>query len=196
MPSGAARTFTLAGRLGVPSNAVAVTGSIAVVGQTSAGYLSLGPSAATVSRSSVVNTPKGDIRAAGFTVKVGAGGSVAALWTGAGGSTAHVIVDVTGYYVPGTAGSTFVPLTPARVLDTRIGTGLSGSFVSGSPRTLHGRRAPGGCRLAPRPSPATSSPSRRAANGYLSIGATRLLDADRVQPECPRRATPAPRRSP
>jgi PKD repeat protein len=31
---------------------------------------------------------------------------------------------------------TYVPLTPARVLDTRVGTGLSGVFSSGAPRTF------------------------------------------------------------
>jgi spore germination protein YaaH len=136
LTSGAARTFTLAGRLGVPSTAVAVAGTVTVVGETSPGYLSLGPSAATVSRSSVVNTPKGDVRAVGFTVKLGDGGSVAALWTGDGGSQAHLIIDVTGYFVPGSSGSTYVPLPPARLLDTRINTGLAGSMVSGAPRSF------------------------------------------------------------
>jgi hypothetical protein len=171
LASGAARTFTLAGRLGVPSNAVAVTGSVAVVGQSSAGYLSIGPSAATVSRSSVVNIPKGDIRASGFTVKLGGGGAVAALWTGAGGSTAHVVVDVTGYFVGGTAGSTFVPLTPARVLDTRAQTGLSGAFVSGAPRTL----AIGGSGGVPSGAAAVTGNLVAVtpdSSGYLAIGPT------------------------
>ena len=99
--SGAARTFALAGRGGVPANAVAVSGTVTVTGQTSAGYLSLGPFAATLSRSSVVNVPVGDVRAAGFTVALNGSGPVAAMWTGAGGSKAHVIVDVTGYFVGG-----------------------------------------------------------------------------------------------
>ena len=169
LPSGAARTFTLAGRLGVPSDAVAVTGSVAVVGQTSAGYLSIGPSAATVSRSSVVNTPTGDIRAAGFTVKLGDGGSVAALWTGASGSQAHIVVDVTGYFVDGTSGSTYVPLTPARILDTRVNTGLAGSFPSDSPRTLTVTGAggvPAGATAVTGNLVAVAPPS----GGYLAIG--------------------------
>jgi spore germination protein YaaH len=171
LPSGAARTFTLGGRLGVPSNAVAVAGSVAVVGQTSAGYLSIGPSAATVSRSSVVNIPKGDIRASGFTVQLGAGGAVAALWTGAGGSKAHIVVDVTGYFIGGTSGSTFVPVKPARALDTRAGTGLSGPFVSGTPRSLAIVGAAGV------PSGATAVTGNLVAvtpgsGGYLAIGPT------------------------
>ncbi len=35
-----------------------------------------------------------------------------------------------------TTGATYVSLTPARILDTRIGTGLSGPFSSGVPRTF------------------------------------------------------------
>ena len=134
--SGAARTFPVAGRGGVPSTAVAVTGSLTVVGQTSAGYVSLGPSTATVARSSVVNAPVGDPRASGVTVKLGADGSLAALWSGAGGSKAGLIFDASGYFVAGAAGSTYVPLTPARVLDTRTGSGLSGQFTSGAPRSF------------------------------------------------------------
>ena len=58
------------------------------------------------------------------------------MWMGTGGSKAHVVVDVTGYYVPGPAGSTFVAAHAGPVVDTRFGTGLSGSFVSGTPRTF------------------------------------------------------------
>ena len=134
--SGAARTFPVAGRGGVPSNAVAVTGTLTVVGQTSAGYVSLGPSTATVARSSVVNAPVGDVRASGVTVKLGADGSLAALWSGAGGSKAGLIFDASGYFVAGASGSTYVPLTPARILDTRTGSGLTGQFTSGAPRSF------------------------------------------------------------
>jgi hypothetical protein len=131
----------------------------------------MGPSAATVSRSSMVNVPTGDVRAAGFTVKLGSGGAVAAMWTGAGGSSAHVIVDVTGYFVAGTTGSTFVPLTPSRVLDTRTGAGLPGAFTSGSPRTLTVAGS-GGV-----PAGATAITGNLVAvdpgsNGYLSIGSS------------------------
>ncbi|HET9345220.1 MAG TPA: glycosyl hydrolase family 18 protein [Candidatus Limnocylindrales bacterium] len=169
--SGAARTFALAGRGGIPSNAIAVTGSVAVVGQTSAGYLTMGPFAATLLRSSVVNAPVGDVRAAGFTVALAGSGPVAAMWMGAGGSKAHVVIDVTGYFVPGSSGSRFVPLTPARVVDTRFGTGLTGPFPSSTPRTFQvsGR---GGV-----PSGATAVTGNLVAvdpnsSGYLALGPT------------------------
>ena len=136
LKSGVARTFPVANRAGIPSNAVAVTGTATVVGQTSAGYLSVGPSAATVGRSSVVNAPRGDVRAAGITAKLGSDGTLTAMWTGAGGSSTAFLFDATGYFVPGTSGSTFVAINPARLLDSRTGVGLSGAFTSSAVRTL------------------------------------------------------------
>ena len=43
---------------------------------------------------------------------------------------------MTGYFVPDTTGATYVSLAPARILDTRNGTGLSGTFTSTVPRSL------------------------------------------------------------
>lgn len=38
--------------------------------------------------------------------------------------------------MPDGSGATYVPLAPSRILDTRVGTGLSGPFVSGTARTF------------------------------------------------------------
>jgi hypothetical protein len=46
-----------------------------------------------------------------------------------------VLLDVTGYFLDGLSGLTFVPVTPARILDTRFGTGLTGQFGASGPRT-------------------------------------------------------------
>ncbi|HJV09215.1 MAG TPA: hypothetical protein VJ653_06020, partial [Acidimicrobiales bacterium] len=56
------------------------------------------------------------------TVKVGAGGQVS-LYNNAGST--HVVADVAGWYgeVGATSGSRFTSLAPARILDTRDGTG-------------------------------------------------------------------------
>ena len=47
-----------------------------------------------------------------------------------------MIFDVTGYFTPDTSGATFVALTPARLLDTRNGTGLGGVFGAHAARTF------------------------------------------------------------
>jgi hypothetical protein len=51
------------------------------------------------------------------------------------GNTAAVVFDVTGYFVPNSTGSTYVPLTPNRLVDSRAGsqqTGLGGNLTSGT----------------------------------------------------------------
>ena len=63
------------------------------------------------------------------TVKVGAGGQVTLANNQIPGKTLHLVADVAGYYLAGTATAkgTFVPLTPTRMLDTR--TGIGGQFT-------------------------------------------------------------------
>jgi hypothetical protein len=57
------------------------------------------------------------------TVKVGAGGAV--VLRNASSGSSDLVADVAGYYVAGTPTQpgTFVSLSPARVLDTRVGNG-------------------------------------------------------------------------
>jgi hypothetical protein len=47
-----------------------------------------------------------------------------------GSATTDVIFDVTGYFASETAGATYYALTPTRLLDTRNGMGLAGTFSS------------------------------------------------------------------
>jgi hypothetical protein len=132
------RTFDVAGRGSVPANATAVTGNLTVVGQTQAGYVTLGPTLADNPATSTINFPMGDTRANGITVRLntGTGGSLSAIYIANAGKTTHLLFDVTGYYVQDLTGSKFYPLDPGRVLDSRNGTGLSGTFKSDIARTL------------------------------------------------------------
>ena len=52
------------------------------------------------------------------------------------GNRVEMVFDVTGYFVPGTSGAMYVPLSQARVLDTRLGIGLAGPFGAFAPRTF------------------------------------------------------------
>ena len=63
------------------------------------------------------------------------GGTLSATYVAPSGTT-DLVFDVTGYFVPDLSGATFVALTPARLLDTRIGNGLSGPFSDSVPRTF------------------------------------------------------------
>ncbi len=136
--SGVARTFTVAGVGDIPANAVAVTGILTVTNQTSAGFVALTPDPVNDPTTSSLNFPVGDNRANGVTVALSATGSMSATYVGEAGPTAttDVLFDVTGYFVPDTAGATYVSLTPDRLLDTRDGTGLTGTFASGVARTF------------------------------------------------------------
>jgi hypothetical protein len=130
------RDFDVAGRGGVPATAKAVTGNLTVVGQTAAGYVTLGPTLVDSPPTSTINFPLGDVRANGITVRLAADGHLDAIYVAKFGKTAHLVFDVTGYYLQDLTGSKFYPLTPGRVLDTRVGNGLSGTFKANIGRTL------------------------------------------------------------
>ena len=133
--AGLPRSFQVAGRDGVPSNATAVTGNLTVTDVTTAGAVYLGPAATTSPRSSTINFRAGDTIANGVTVALAGDGTLSATYLAMSG-TISLIFDVTGYFTPDASGATYQSLTPARVLDTRIGLGLSGPFSPGVPRTF------------------------------------------------------------
>jgi hypothetical protein len=132
-----ARTFQVTGAGGVPSGATAVTGNLTVTLQTNPGYLYVGPIAIDYPTSSNLNFPMSDDRANAVIVALGAGGTLGVTYVGLFlGSAAHVIFDVTGYFTPDASGARYVPLNPARILDSRYDNGLSGPFTSHMARTL------------------------------------------------------------
>ena len=130
------RTFQVTGRGGVPPEAVAVTGNLTVTEQTKVGYVYLGPNPLANPTSSTLNFPLADNRANGVTVALGSTGTLSATYAAVGGGNTHLVFDVTGYFIDDASGATFVPLTPARLLDTRFGNGLSGPFSANTPRTF------------------------------------------------------------
>jgi hypothetical protein len=96
-----ARTFQVTGgSTGVPAGARAVTGNLTVTGQTSNGYLYIGPVAMNNPTSSTLNFPAGDDRANGVTVALSATGTLSITFVApSNGPTAQAIFDVTGYYL-------------------------------------------------------------------------------------------------
>ena len=129
------RSFQVAGRAGVPANAVAVTGNLTVTNQTSPGAAFLGPNPTPNPGTSTLNFPLGDNRGNGLTVALGAGGSLSATYLATSG-TADFVFDLTGYFVPDASGASYVPLSPARLLDSRSGNGLAGKFSANLPRSF------------------------------------------------------------
>jgi hypothetical protein len=90
----------MAGRGGVPSTAVGVTGNLTVVGQTCAGNFAISPHPAGVGATSTLNFPKGDIRANGFDVSLWSDGSVGVVYSAPVGCSSQFVVDLTGYFAP------------------------------------------------------------------------------------------------
>jgi hypothetical protein len=168
--SHAARTFGVAGRGGVPSNATAVTGSLTVTAQTSRGYLFIGPNPSNDPTSSTLNFPVADDRANGVTVALGAGGTLSVTFVApSAGPIAHVIFDVTGYFTTDTSGATYVPLNPSRILDSRSGNGLGGPFTSHAARTF-GVSGHGGVPSNAKAVTGNLTVTGQTSNGYLFIG--------------------------
>jgi hypothetical protein len=136
------RTFNVAGVVGlgwttaqVPAGATAVTGNMTVTNATSDGFVSVGPTIASVPATSNINIKKGINCANGVTVALN-GGKLQAVWDGAAGSTADVIFDITGYFTADLTGLKYHPIVPARYLNSATGKGLSGAFVSKTSRSL------------------------------------------------------------
>jgi hypothetical protein len=166
--SGVGRAFQVAGRRGIPDDATAVTVNITVTGQTSGGYVTVGPRASGSPTTSTLNFPAGDTRANGATLPLDDRGRLAAIFKGRPGARTHLVVDVTGYFGPG-GGSTFVPLEPVRLLDSRSGNGLSHMFASGIPRAF-GVAGRGGIPAEAVAVTANVTIVNQTSSGYMSVG--------------------------
>ena len=105
----------------VPANATAVAINVTVTNTTASSYLTVYPTGESVPLASSLNWSAGETLANEAIVTVGTGYSIS-FYNDAG--SADVVVDLQGYFVPGaTSGAYFVPLAPARIADTRNGSG-------------------------------------------------------------------------
>ena len=166
------RTFQVGGAFAIPATAIAVTGNVTIANQTGAGYVSVTPTAVANPTSSTINFPLGDTRANNLTVPLAPNGKLAAVYKAPGGKTTHLIVDITGYFLPGDEDATYAPITPVRALDSRFGIGLGGAFAADSrPLNITG--------LAAVPADATAITGNltvvgQTKAGYLSITKTNV----------------------
>lgn len=126
-------TFQVAGRGPIPSNAKAVTGNVTVVNETASWAIYLGPDPIANPGTSTINFVKGDIKGNSLTVALSGTGSLSATYMSNPGNSTDLVFDVTGYYTADASGAKYVPLTPTRLLDTRVGNGLSGKLSANTP---------------------------------------------------------------
>ncbi len=126
IPNRVARTVQVAGVAGIPAGAIAVTGNLTVVKPASAGYIAVTSVATNAPKTSTLNFPAHDIRANALTAALG-GGKLSFTYAGSPGSSAEIIFDVTGYFLPGASGASYFALSPTRLLDTRTALGVNGA---------------------------------------------------------------------
>lgn len=142
-PLGPGQTISLkvTGAGGVPASGVtAVVMNTTVTNATQGSFLTVWPTGQNRPNASNINFLSTQTVPNLVTVKVGSGGDVS--FYNAAGST-DVLADVSGYYVDGTGspGSTFVPVAPTRILDTRSN---GGPVAGGTSRDLDVVAASGG----------------------------------------------------
>jgi streptogramin lyase len=113
--AGETRPVTVAGAGGVPADATAVVLNVTVTEPTAASFLTIWPTGDVRPIASSLNWAPGQTIPNQVTVGVGTGGAVS-VFNNAG--TAHVIMDVAGYYRAG-AGDGYTSVAPVRVLDSR-----------------------------------------------------------------------------
>jgi hypothetical protein len=130
------KSVDIAGRMGIPNDAVAITGNLTVVGQQAAGYASLTPLPNANPATSTINFPLGDNRANNITSPLSNAGGVSLTYKATPGKQTHFILDVTGYFLNDDTGQTYNVLTPLRVLDTRFDVGLTNAFPANTNRTF------------------------------------------------------------
>ncbi len=120
--SGASRNLTVTGgTTGVPANATGVVMNVTATDTTASGFLTAYPAGSSLPLASNLNWIAGQTVPNLVEVPVGAGGAV--TFYNSAGST-DVVADLEGYFAPpsGTAGGE-VALSPARITDTRPGSG-------------------------------------------------------------------------
>jgi len=97
LDAGAVRRIAAAGRCGIPDTAKAVAANVTVTGATDAGDLRVFAAGLATPETSVVNYGAGQTRAAFALVALGPDGEIDAF-SGQATGTAHLVLDVAGYF--------------------------------------------------------------------------------------------------
>ncbi|MCU1388725.1 MAG: hypothetical protein JWL72_2063 [Ilumatobacteraceae bacterium] len=123
--AGSSLQLVVGGRGGVPTDATAVVLNVTATEPGGSGFVTVYPCGVTQPTASNLNFAVGATIPNAVITKIGAGGSVC-LFTS---QPVHLVVDVNGYFPSST---TYAPINPARVLDTRPGQSTSDGVQAGS----------------------------------------------------------------
>jgi hypothetical protein len=117
VPGGTTVQLTVTGASGIPGDAQAAALNVTVTSGTQGGWVTIFPCGQAVPNASSLNYLPGQTVANMVIAKIGSSGRVCLRPSG----TTHLIVDANGYFP---AGTSYLPLQPARAADTRNGTGV------------------------------------------------------------------------
>jgi hypothetical protein len=110
--------------------------NMTVVPHGTLGFLTVFPCGQSQPLASTLNSIDGRVKAAAAIVPAGAGGAVCNFVT----NDTDLVIDINGYFVPAAdpTALAFFPLTPCRLVDTRLANGPLGgpSLAANTPRTL------------------------------------------------------------
>src|SRR5215469_1829310 len=116
---------------GIPAAAQAYSVNVTVAPHVSLGYLTVFPCGETQPFVSTLNSPDGRVKAGAAIVPAGTGGAICFFVT----NDTELVLDINGYFVPAanTSALAFYPVTPCRLVDTRLQNGaLGGPFLVGN----------------------------------------------------------------
>jgi glucose/arabinose dehydrogenase/PKD repeat protein len=97
LAANATRSFVATGQCGVPTGAQAIAANLTVVGPTSGGSLSAGPSGAPIASISAINFSAGQVRTNNAVVTLSASGGFD-VFAGLPSGSTHLVLDVLGYF--------------------------------------------------------------------------------------------------
>ncbi len=160
----------------VPLNANSVIVNVTTTNAKSAGYLKAYESGVAVTPASASNWAAGGTVSNLVVVPLGADGKIN-LFNGGTGS-ADFITDVVGFYANGGTQALYLPSSPARVLDTRngTGTGVTAKIGAGQTITLHLTGANGVAAVGTKAVSLNLTALNGGGSGWLTLypdGATR-----------------------
>jgi hypothetical protein len=137
--AGTSQTFNPAGgACSIPSQGsgpIAYAMNVTVVPHGPLGYLTVWPAGQAQPVVSTLNSPDGRVKANAAIAVGGNGGQISVYSSDA----TDLILDVSGYFTANTTADVYVPITPCRIVDTRVNNGTSfgaPSLVSGQQRSF------------------------------------------------------------
>lgn len=117
---GSTTEFQVGGVGDIPADATAIFGNVRVYDSNYDGGLKLLASNATVGTFTSLNFVEDEFNDTGLSIKLGPDGKIKVIMNGSGTNTAHLKIDVQGYFTPDPeSGGSFSPLTQGRIFDSR-----------------------------------------------------------------------------